>query len=125
MAWSTSNHRMAYISDGYLTVYAEDGGTSFGLDTILLLKAEDYILTFDCRAVTGYHGATGDDLDVSVYSSSGGLSSMSTNAGVTAASLSFTTDSNTTYIKFATTAGGGAGSKWLVWNVTCRTTLVR
>ena len=125
MAWSTSDHRKAYATDGFLTIFSEDGETVYGLDTVFLLKGESYTLTFTIRRVSGYHGTGPSDLDVLVYSSSTpSISSNSYNTDGTY-SLTFTPDEKVTKVKFGITSTAGTGTKWLVWDTKCIATITR
>jgi hypothetical protein len=128
MAWSTSDHLKAYATDGFLSIYSEDGATEYGLDTLFLLKGESYTLTFTLRKVEGYYGPGPDDLDLTIYSSSGTISSASYSIGIAAGSVytrTFTPNQNITYIKFGITSSAGDASRWFVWDVSCRTTITR
>ena len=125
MAWSTSDHKKAYATDGFLSIYAENGETVYGLDTVFLLKGESYTVTFTTRKVAGYHGTGPSDLYLTVYSSSSpSLFSANYNADGTY-SGTFTPDEKVTYVKFHIISTVGTGTKWLVWDTSCAATITR
>ena len=75
--WSTNDNRNVYATDGFISIYAEHNNTSYALDTLFLLKDEDYTLTFTLDEISGYYGTGPDDCDLRIYSSAGTIATAS------------------------------------------------
>ena len=122
--WSTNDTRHVYATDGFISIYAEDTQTNYALDTLFLLKGEEYTLTFTANEISGYYGTGPDDLDLQVYTAAGDLetNSYSTDGDYTE---TFTPDDRVVYIKFSITSSANVGNKWLLYNLKLVTSVVR
>jgi hypothetical protein len=122
--WSTNDNQHVYATDGFVSIYAEDNATSYAMDTLFLLKSEEYTLSFTLNEISGYYGTGPDDLDLLVYTSGGDLvdESYSTDGNYTE---TFTPDDRVVYIKFYIDSSANVGNKWLLYNLRLVTAIVR